>query len=139
MLTINKRERRLLISFLSHDLDIIICDELLSPAELKTNQDRKLTFIDWLRQINNGDRDFFLECCTCDVEVYDLLAKIIKEDEKVKEMVDMADDIIDRVAWLAGTKAHPTFFAKQDQRIDRVVLIIIGRFQRYALADILDT
>jgi len=91
--------------------------------------------IDWLRQVEKGEREFFLDMFSRDEEMYDLLVKILIEDESVMHFVSHSNALIQRVSYSLISEASSRVRGRLCTEINQLISESVKHFQLLAKND----
>ncbi|NQT49581.1 hypothetical protein HQ571_02710 [Candidatus Kuenenbacteria bacterium] len=91
--------------------------------------------IDWLRQVEKGEREFFLDMFSRDEEMYELLVKILLEDESVMHFVSHANALIQRVSYSLISEASSRVRGRLCTEINQLISESVKHFQLLAKND----
>lgn len=110
-------ERDLMSDFLFDYLDI-------------TERDGWPDILDWLRQVEQGEKDFFLEFFSGDKDLYNLLEKVLIEDKKALLFIVDADALIRRVEVAINANASERVCQLLNLEIENLLELAVDHFHK---------
>lgn len=119
MLQLSDRERVVLKEFMVEYLQLD--DEKNWP-----------NLLDWLRAVERGEKDFFLDCHSGDMEMHDMLVRVILEDEKVMGFITEANALINRTTMVVNSDS-PKIEGQHNDNLSVLIMSAMNHFQNLVI------
>ncbi|MBT5338561.1 hypothetical protein HN858_04705 [Candidatus Falkowbacteria bacterium] len=119
MLQLSDRERVVLREFMIEYLQL-------------DDEENWPNLLDWLRAVERGEKEFFLDCHSSDEEMHDLLVRVILEDKKVMGFISEANALINRTEMVVNS-CSSKIEGQHNDNLSVLIMSAMNHFQNLVI------